>query len=596
MKKKIYFLFGILVLFSLNFIYADIGVGTSGDIGVDLNIPTPVNYTSVNVNNSIYWNGNAWSDTRWLEIDGSNANQDIDIGIYNFTTTGIIDANTYLVDSGYGLFAGEEGIDGILSLVTGSDLGGTGSISLTLDGDLDNMYFQDDAGEVLFISTSDISTSTGEMSFDDDNIVTTGNVSASYFNGVNISNLGNVYVPYTGATGNVNLGENDFLVDTNTFYVDSSNHRVGIGTVTPSVLFHIAFDAGLGSELTTIPFATTAGWAHDGGGQYTYTTSLGTSYLIKNNFITIGKNYRLSYEIVANPDSTQLRADTLNFFTDSNLGSTVGIHTYDETALKDDMYLRVSGSQPSGLVIKDISIKELLPSSPNILDVKNTGNVGIGTATPQNTLNVIGDGNFTGNLTLGQKITFAFGEFIDNIVDGWVRITGNLNVTGNITAENVFLPAYIRVPNNNSQDVVVSMQWVNVTLDKKQTALQRNIGHTWNDSTNDTITINDAGIYKITYTASFVDSNPNPDAHIGMRLYSLNGASQIVKGSYSEVDTHRQDEEVFNSHSFLAEFKAGEQFKVQFTSDDTTVSSYLHATFEPGGSILRLSIHKVSNV
>jgi len=112
MKKKIYFLFGILVLFSLNFIYADIGVGTSGDIGVDLNIPTPVNYTSVNVNNSIYWNGNAWSDTRWLEIDGSNANQDIDIGIYNFTTTGIIDANTYLVDSGYGLFAGEEGIDG----------------------------------------------------------------------------------------------------------------------------------------------------------------------------------------------------------------------------------------------------------------------------------------------------------------------------------------------------------------------------------------------------------------------------------------------------------------------------------------------------
>jgi len=207
MKKKIYFLFGILVLFSLNFIYADIGVGTSGDIGVDLNIPTPVNYTSVNVNNSIYWNGNAWSDTRWLEIDGSNANQDIDIGIYNFTTTGIIDANTYLVDSGYGLFAGEEGIDGILSLVTGSDLGGTGSISLTLDGDLDNMYFQDDAGdfqddagEVLFISTSDISTSTGEMSFDDDNIVTTGNVSASWFKGLFNWIVGDDWNSFNGST------------------------------------------------------------------------------------------------------------------------------------------------------------------------------------------------------------------------------------------------------------------------------------------------------------------------------------------------------------------------------------------------------------
>lgn len=34
------------------------------------------------------------------------------------------------------------------------------------------------------------------------------------------------------------------------------------------------------------------------------------------------------------------------------------------------------------------------------------------------------------NLTLGQKITFALGEVIDNIINGWVRITGGLNVTG----------------------------------------------------------------------------------------------------------------------------------------------------------------------
>ncbi|MBU3912841.1 MAG: hypothetical protein KKE50_01985, partial [Nanoarchaeota archaeon] len=36
------------------------------------------------------------------------------------------------------------------------------------------------------------------------------------------------------------------------------------------------------------------------------------------------------------------------------------------------------------------------------------------------------------NLTLGQKITFAFNEVIDNIVDGFIRITGGLNVTGNV--------------------------------------------------------------------------------------------------------------------------------------------------------------------
>ena len=57
MKKKSYLIFGILVLFSLTFISAEIQVGTSGDIGVDLNIPTPINYSTVNVNNSEYWDG-----------------------------------------------------------------------------------------------------------------------------------------------------------------------------------------------------------------------------------------------------------------------------------------------------------------------------------------------------------------------------------------------------------------------------------------------------------------------------------------------------------------------------------------------------------
>ena len=41
------------------------------------------------------------------------------------------------------------------------------------------------------------------------NFSTTGNITAQYFNGVNISNFSNVYVPYIGATGNVNLGSND---------------------------------------------------------------------------------------------------------------------------------------------------------------------------------------------------------------------------------------------------------------------------------------------------------------------------------------------------------------------------------------------------
>jgi len=33
------------------------------------------------------------------------------------------------------------------------------------------------------------------------------------------------------------------------------------------------------------------------------------------------------------------------------------------------------------------------------------------------------------NLSFAQKITFAFGEIIDNLVDGWITITGGLNIT-----------------------------------------------------------------------------------------------------------------------------------------------------------------------
>ncbi len=37
------------------------------------------------------------------------------------------------------------------------------------------------------------------------------------------------------------------------------------------------------------------------------------------------------------------------------------------------------------------------------------------------------------NLTIGQKITFSFNEMIDNIVDGYLRFTGNVNITNNLT-------------------------------------------------------------------------------------------------------------------------------------------------------------------
>jgi len=50
----------------------------------DLNVATATNYTTVSVNDSTYWDGHEWDDSRWLDIDGGNANQDVDIGTNDF--------------------------------------------------------------------------------------------------------------------------------------------------------------------------------------------------------------------------------------------------------------------------------------------------------------------------------------------------------------------------------------------------------------------------------------------------------------------------------------------------------------------------------
>lgn len=51
----------------------------------------PINYSLVpSVNNSLFWDGNAYDIFRWLEIDGGNANQNIDIAPYNITAGSFI--------------------------------------------------------------------------------------------------------------------------------------------------------------------------------------------------------------------------------------------------------------------------------------------------------------------------------------------------------------------------------------------------------------------------------------------------------------------------------------------------------------------------
>ena len=68
---------------------------------------------------------------------------------------------------------------------------------------------------------------------------------------------------------------------------------------------------------------------------------------------------------------------------------------------------------------------------------------GFGNYRTLDNLTFVGDGNFTGNLSIGDKITFRLGEIIDNLIDGWIQVTGSLNVSndinvvGNLKVDNI---------------------------------------------------------------------------------------------------------------------------------------------------------------
>src|SRR3989338_2613398 len=66
-------------------------------------------------------------------------------------------------------------------------------------------------------------------------------------------------------------------------------------------------------------------------------------------------------------------------------------------------------------------------------------------------INLTATGNVqaSGNLTLGEKITFAFGEIIDNIADGFIKLTGKVNVTGELHVIGTLNATGAVVVNNN---------------------------------------------------------------------------------------------------------------------------------------------------
>lgn len=189
------------------------------------------------------------------------------------------------------------------------------------------------------------------------------------------------YVPYTGATGDVDLGANDLMVDTDTLFVNSINHRVGIGTKDPSKLLEVRGQSKFISE--TFPVIdifrdtkTTTGYIYGGaslerlmtGGTATNGTGIGFFFKAPNSTGT--------------SQFAGMFGGALSTVTD---GAEVG-----------DIVFAASWLGASPYRSQHLIIRATGTTTGNVL-IPN-GQVGIGTTTPTEKLDVNGSIKFNGGL------------------------------------------------------------------------------------------------------------------------------------------------------------------------------------------------------
>lgn len=163
--------------------------------------------------------------------------------------------------------------------------------------------------------------------------------------------------------------------------------------------------------------------------------------------------------------------------------------------------------------------------------------------------------DISGNITAGNITT-------DSIT------VGNITGAGNITADNVWIPVYLFAHTNATINVAVAGTWYNVTFNESE-SLKSGILHNHDDSTNDTFTITETGVYDLHGHLSFQDEAASPDSNI---VFRFTRNDEEIPGSVREYDLDKKDWDTLGSTTIFVSLTAGDEIKFQFTSDDTTVS------------------------
>ncbi|MHA1348008.1 MAG: hypothetical protein ACTSO3_16520, partial [Candidatus Heimdallarchaeaceae archaeon] len=270
---------------------------------------------------------------------------------------------------------------------------------------------------------------------------------------------------------NVSFAKN-ISVDGNTLFVDSNTNRVGIGTTTPQTRLHI----GTGTPNQEV---------HDGRELYVTNTAEFDGYVYFDGAVYVRGNYfetPLGYMESTSANSLGLDA-TWNTFVltaydnrhkNADHGTQLNPTLYIQSAINPD----TNNTQWVSLTHNQTNAVFDIGSGSYIF---SNGRVGIGTASPKNTLNVIGDGNFTGNLySNGAQVLTSYtetdplwtGNFSAKTGTGNVVFSSSPTITSPTISTSINLPSgAVDAAGEISNDIITnahfthSTDWGDVSVD-----------------------------------------------------------------------------------------------------------------------------------
>ncbi|MEE9364849.1 MAG: hypothetical protein V3U92_19790 [Cellulophaga sp.] len=292
----------------------------------------------------------------------------------------------------------------------------------------------------------------GSVGIGTTNPVSPLHVSANPTNGqiVKFSRISNegAWIELNNSEGEFGIGtdENELYIYDRTdgeyrFTIDTLG-KVGIGTIIPTNQLHvysqsnaggITIDGDSNPALTMKHDGITTGYlaSVDGDGNY-FTDAVINDTILRGEFgLKLGVYQEGGGHSSIAIDSlgrvgigTSSPPNLFSIYTNSSSGNKQ-ISFDDDGSGNLNIYMDDTFSNPlpviqrpggtTDLYIGDISgwggDTYIMSDGEYVLSALSDGNVGIGTTTPYNTLNVIGDGNFTGNLYVGGNFTFNIAAY-----------------------------------------------------------------------------------------------------------------------------------------------------------------------------------------